>query len=68
MFWLREIGMKKMIAKSVSDFYVSGVTQKNQEVQNAKNIGVLVKILKFQGVHLQPLTYTQHRHCSYPRG
>jgi hypothetical protein len=40
---------------------VSGAKQKNQGLQNAKNIRVLVKILKFQRVHLHPLTYTQHR-------
>jgi hypothetical protein len=28
--------------------------KKNQGMQNAKDIGVLVKILKFQGVHLHP--------------
>jgi hypothetical protein len=55
MFFLREIGTKKMIVKSV--LVVSGAKQKNQGVQNAKIIEILVKILKFQApphIHTAP--------------
>jgi hypothetical protein len=34
---------------------------KKPRVQNAKNIGVLVRILKFQEVHLHPLNCEEHR-------
>jgi hypothetical protein len=46
--------------KSVLNHWISGAKQKNERVQSEKDINNLVKILKFQGVHLHPLTYKGH--------